>query len=274
MHITNLFVYPVKSLRGCAVDAASVDELGLVGDRRFLVVDASGQFLTQRVLPRMALIATALDDTDLSLRADGFGQIRVPLRADDAPVRTVSIWKSAGLKAEDCGDDCADWLHEMLAVECRLVRIGAQFHRPMTKSVAHPGDAVAFPDAFPFMIVSEGSLAELNRRIVSAGEPPVPMNRFRPSFVVSGGEPHVEDTWPRIKAGNLILRAGGPCGRCIVTTTDQQTGERGKEPLRTLNTYRRAADEPTTINFGQNFIHETKVGSLRVGDEVTVLPLT
>jgi len=273
MHLSGLYVYPVKSLRGTAVTTAQVDALGVVGDRRFLIVDRTGRFLTQRTLPRLARIAPQLTATDLVLASDGAGPIAVPLHASGAvsPV-TVSIWRSEGLLAEDCGDDAARWLTSLLGVECRLVRAGAQFCRPILKSAARDGDVVNFADAVPFLAIGEASLADLNDRLAESGEEPVPMNRFRPNLVIAGCPAFAEDTWPRVRIGDIVLRAAGPCGRCVVTTTDQLTGERGKEPLRTLATYRRDATDPSDVNFGQNFIHETKSGCLRVGDAVVALP--
>lgn len=277
MHLSGLFIYPVKSFRGTPVAAAGVDALGLIGDRRFLVVDEQGRHLTQRPLPRMALIATALTAGDLVLRTNDSGEIAVPLRADPSgpppPLRPVSIWKSEGLLAEDCGPDVSRFLSSFLGVTCHLVRIGEKFRRPvLNPERAAPGDVVHFGDAYPFLVTSEASLADLNDRIVARGEEPVPMDRFRPNLVIAGSGAFAEDTWPRVRVGEIVFRAGGPCSRCIVTTTDQHTGERtGREPLRTLATYRRDAREPGDVNFGQNLIHETKSGRLRIGDPVTPL---
>lgn len=274
MHLSALYLYPVKSLRGCAVTAAEVDALGLVGDRRFLVVDETdGRFLTQRTLPRMALIATGFGPASLKLSAEGAGSLSVSRLPDPAaPVRNVSVWKSEGLLAEDCGDAPAAWLSDFLKVKCRLVRIGEKFLRPILKpNVAGPGDVVTFADAFPFLVIGEATLADLNDRLEAKGEEALPMNRFRPNLVVSGGEAFAEDNWPRFRIGEIVFRAGGPCARCIMTTTDQFTGVRGKEPLRTLATYRRSPADPTDVNFGQNLIHETKAGTLRVGDEVQLV---
>lgn len=270
MHVSAIYLYPVKSLRGFAVDAASVDALGFVGDRRFLVTDEHGQFLTQRALPRMALIETALTAQDLVLRAPHGGSCAVPLRATvPAEIIPVRIWKSEGLLAEDCGVEAAVWLSHVLGRPCRLVRIGEKFMRPVNKPPrSQPADVVNFADSHPFMIVSQASLDDLNARL----EAPMPMNRFRPSFVVADCPPYAEDTWKKLRVGNVHFRTSGPCARCIVTTTDQLTAERGKEPLRTLATYRRDADDPTDVNFGQNLIHETKTGMVRVGDPVALLP--
>ncbi|MBS0662668.1 MAG: MOSC domain-containing protein [Verrucomicrobia bacterium] len=269
MHVSAIYLYPVKSLRGFAVTSADVDELGFVGDRRFLVVDERGQFLTQRTLPRMALVEAALADRDLVLRAPHMGACSVPRQAT-GPVEevTVRVWKSEGLRAEDCGVEVAVWLSEFLRTPCRLVRIGPAFRRPVAKpGKSRPDDVLAFADGYPFMVLSDASLADLNGRL----DEPLPMNRFRPSFVIGGATPFAEDTWLRVRVGPVTFRAGGPCARCIVTTTDQLTAERGKEPLRTLAMYRRDPEDPTDVNFGQNLIHETMRGTIRVGDPVEVL---
>lgn len=270
--LSGLFVYPVKSLRGCAVTSVDVDELGPIHDRRFLVVDPTGRFLTQRVLPRMALVETAVDGAVLRLGSAGFGSAEVPLHvpAGSAPLRTVSVWKSEGLQAEDCGDAPADWLSRFLGVACRLVRIGRDFHRPILKSTARPGDVVTFADAFPFMGISEASLADLNARLRASGEAPVPMDRFRPGLVFADCPAFAEDTWPRFRIGGLTFRAGGSCARCVVTTTDQATAQRYVEPLRLLATYRRDPVDASRICFGQNAIHENKAGRLSLGDPVFV----
>ena len=271
MHLSGLFIYPVKSLGGFSVPTAEVDALGLIGDRRFLVVDETGRFLTQRVLPRMALIQTALSSEALTLSAAGAGPIAIARQADSpAPLRSVTIWKSEGLLAEDCGDAPAAWLSDFLAARVRLVRIGEKFRRPVLKPAAGPGDCVTFADAVPLLVVGESTLADLNDRLVARGEAALPMNRVRPNLVVSGSAAFAEDEWPRFRIGDVAFRAAGPCIRCIITTTDQETGERGKEPLRTLATYRRTAAGSAVI-FGQNLIHETKRGTLRVGDAVSRL---
>ncbi len=282
MRVTCLFIYPVKSLGGFSVPSAELDALGLVGDRNFLVVEeTTGRFLTQRTLPRMALIATALDATHLTLSLSlspllplaPASSLRVSRATDpSAPLRTVSVWKSENLLAEDCGDTAASFLSDFLSVRCRLVRIGTAFNRPILKSSARPGDTVAFADAYPLLIIGESTLADLNDRLVAQGSDALPMNRFRPNLVFTGAPAFTEDTWPRIRIGSATFRAGGPCARCIMTTTDQATGARdGPEPLRTLATYRRDPTDPTDVNFGQNLIHETKSGSLTVGD--AILPL-
>lgn len=273
MHLSALHLYPVKSLRGISVASAEVDAQGLVGDRRFLVIDATGKFLTQRTLPRMALIDTALSPATLTLSTSSRAPISVPRASDPAaPLRTVSVWKAEGLQAEDCGDAVAAWLSDFLATPVRLVRAGAAFHRPVNKpGKSLPDDVTTFADAQPFMAISEASLHDLNDRIVTRDEDPVPMNRFRPNLVFSGTAPFAEDTWSRFRIGSIVFRAGGPCIRCILPTTDQLTAQRGKEPLRTLATYRRVPGSPSDVIFGQNLYHEVKHGTLRVGDPIELL---
>ena len=268
IRVTGLFVYPVKSLRGFAVPVASLDALGFVGDRRFLVVDQAGKFLTQRILPRMALIKTGLAGGVLTLSADGVGSISVAEASDpSASLRSVSIWKHEGLLAESCGPAVATWLSAFLDSQCSLVRIGPKFQRPMLKAASRPGDLFTFADGAPILVVSEASVAMLNDRIVEDGGEPVPMNRFRPNLVVDGCAAFAEDTWSRFRFGDVILRSAGQSERCMITTTDQLTGERGKEPLRTLATFRRSPANPTEVVFGVNLINESKSGTIRIGDE-------
>lgn len=269
--LSAIWVYPVKGLRGCVLTTAEIDSLGAKDDRRFMVVDENGRFLSQRTVPQMALVGTKFSGDRLQLSAAGRDPITVDRASDPtAARRRVSVWKHDGLVAEDCGDDAAGWLTEVLGNRCRLVRIGREFHRLVLKPAARPGDVVSFADSVPFLVISEASLANLNDRLVERGEEPVPMNRFRPNLVVSGCAAFAEDEWKRFRIGRIAFRAAGPCGRCVVTTTDQETGIRGLEPLRTLATFRRDAEDPTDVNFGQNVIHEGP-GHLRVGDAVDVI---
>jgi uncharacterized protein YcbX len=267
--VSGLFIYPVKSLRGIAVAEASLDDYGLVGDRRFLVVDDTNKFLTQRTLPRMTLITTEFGRDSLVLRNPQHGSAAVGLHESGPPL-TVQIWRDT-VEAVDCGVEIAVWLSDFLRQPCRLVRIGATYRRPVKPSKAKPGDVVSFADAYPLLALSEASLADLNDRLVAQDEEPVPMDRFRPNVVISDCVAYAEDKWPRFKIGEALFRASGPCARCPIPTTDQLTGIRYKEPLRTLATYRRDPAEPGNVYFGQNVVHETKTGHIQVGD--AVLPL-
>jgi len=210
-----------------------------------------------------------LGPAGLRLAADGCGEVCVPSAARHG-VRRVTVWRDE-VEADDCGDEPAAWLERLLGQPARLVHIGPTYHRPVRPSKAQPGDVVSFADGYPFLLASEASLGQLNDRIQENDGEPVPMNRFRPNIVVSGGRAFAEDVWTRLRIGGVTFRNAGPCTRCIVTTTDQRTGERGKEPLRTLARFRRNRDDPTDVDFAINLIHETKRGTIRIGDAVEVL---
>jgi uncharacterized protein len=269
MQLTGINIYPVKSLRGFSVTSAEVDELGLIGDRRFLVVDDNGQFLTQRALPRMAQIATELGSETLILRNPDHGSATVGLY-EHGPITPVKIWNDQ-VQALDCGVEIAVWLSDFLRHPCRLVHVGSAYSRPVNKPGALADDQVTFADTAPLLVISEASLSNLNDRIIENQSEPVPMARFRTNLVVSGCEPFAEDTWTRLKIGEVTFRAAGLCARCIMTTTDQSSGDRGKEPLHTMATFRRDQTEPSKINFGLNLINENKTGTIRVGDAVELL---
>jgi uncharacterized protein YcbX len=272
--LTAICLYPVKSCRGIAVDSAEVDARGLVGDRRFLVVDAGGRFLTQRVHPRMALIETALTADFLTLSSPNQGSVSIALSGIRHPKSkiAVTVWKDT-VTADDCGNEAAAWLSDFLGLPCRLVYTGAAYSRSLAPhkipstlaQVPSPAHEVSFADAFPFLVISEESLADLNGRL----DAPLPMNRFRPNLVVAGAAPYAEDEWRRFRIGGVVFHGATRCGRCIVTTTDQLTAARAHEPLRTLATYRRDAEG--VVMFGRNLIHESKTGRLSVGDAVELL---
>ena len=272
MDVLSLHLYPVKSLRGLSVPDVSIDDLGIVGDRRFMVVNLEGVGITQRTHPRMALLSANLTATHLILSGDGLGSVRVPLQSQsDASVLPTKIFSTEGLLSEDCGAEVAEWLSHALGAPSALRRIGPAFTRNLKPSKAKPGDEIAFTDAYPFMVVSEASLMDLNDKLVAQGEETLPMERFRPSLVIRGANAFEEDTWTSVTIGEILFRAGGPCARCIVTTTNHLTGERGHEPLRTLSRYRRDPEEHAKVNFGQNLIHETKRGTIRIRDRVVPL---
>jgi uncharacterized protein len=272
LRLTALYLYPVKSCRGIAVDTAEVDARGFVGDRRFLVVDSASRFLTQRFLPRMALIETALTSGALSLSSPDHGSVSVSLSGIRRPISRVSVWKDT-VTADDCGDEAAAWLSGFLGLACRLVHTGVSYSRllpahklpPSLSTITSPSHEVSFADAFPFLVISEESLADLNGRLHA----PLPMDRFRPNLVVAGAAPYAEDEWKRFRVGSVVFHGATRCGRCVVTTTDQLTAARAPEPLRTLATYRR--DDAGAVVFGRNLIHETKAGRLSVGDAVELL---
>lgn len=271
MRLTRICVHPVKSCRGHERVAAETDAWGLCDDRRFLVVTPDGRFLTQRELPRMALVETELTGGTLTLASPRHGFVSVPREIGTDPARRrVTVWSSA-VEADDCGEPAAEWLTRFLGTPARLVRMGAAYNRPVKPPRARPGDVVSFADGYPFLVIAEESLDDLNDRIVAAGGEAVPPDRFRANLWVRGGGPFAEDALGRFRLGSLVLRNAGPCARCVVTTTDQTTAVRGSEPLRTLASYRRDRAKPGDVHFGVNLIHETKTGTLRVGDRIESL---
>jgi uncharacterized protein YcbX len=275
VQLTSLFVYPVKSCRGIALDASEFGPDGLLHDREFLVVDGEGRFITQRTVPRLALIETGLSADALILRAPESEELRVPWQIPaHASVETpVTIWHDRVLAA-DTGDAAAAWFTRALGQPCRLVRRGPAYTRflPTTRIPAQARTAVeqvpvSFADAFPALVISEESLSDLNERL----DDPIPMDRFRPNLVLRGcSAPYAEDTWAAFRVGESAkMHAGGVCVRCTIPSIDQQLGvSQGKEPLRTLALYRRS--DAGGVIFGQNIIPEGS-GQLRVGDTVEIL---
>lgn len=262
IRVSELFVYPIKSCSASAVREAEVGVTGFDLDRRWMVVDDDGKFLTQRTHPRMTRVGVRVEEDRLVIAGDGLPELEIPVAGSTAPLVEVKVWKDT-CQANDGGAEAADWFSDFLGCRARLVRLAGDHARPLGGAGTRSGDSVSFADGFPFLLLSQGSLDGLNERLAQ----PLPMDRFRPNIVVSGCEAHVEDEWQRVRIGDLPFRVAKPCARCVVTTTDQATGERGPEPLRTLATYRMRDGE---IQFGQNLIHEGR-GLLQVGDELCVL---
>jgi uncharacterized protein YcbX len=262
MQISSLHRYPIKGCRGQALDRAEFDTLGVIDDRRLMLVDGEGRFLSQRELPALATLAPGLDGDLLTVECDGAASLRVALQGD-GEVRQVSVWGSR-LAAHDQGDDAATWFSDVLHTPARLVRWGAAAGRTIDPHYSPRSDAqTAFTDGYPALITLEASLADLNTRL----DAPIPMGRFRPNIVVSGGAAWDEDSWRAVTVGAMRFDAVKPCARCVVTTTDQQSGARHphQEPLRTLATFRTIPHLGAI--FGQNLVHRGP-GSVAVGDMV------
>jgi len=259
--VSLLNVYPVKGLKGIAVEAAVAGERGLEHDRRFMVVDSGGHFLSQRELPAMATIWTEIAGDELRLAAPDRDEVSLPLRpAAGEPVR-ATVWDSecASIAPSPQADR---WLSEALERPCRLVYMPGSTRRLSSPRHAGPDRLVGFADGYAFLVVSEASLDALNARLAR----PVPMDRFRANVVVKGCAPFAEDGWKELAVGAAMLRMAKPCGRCQVTTTDQSTGEvTGPEPLATLSAWRMSPE--FGARFGMNAV-AVRPGSVRVGDAV------
>ncbi len=270
-HLAALHVYPIKSCRGMALEEVRLGPRGFEFDREWMLVDASGRFVTQRQLPRLAMISTALTAAHLVVEAPQHGRREIPrepLRAvDPTAPRPVQIWKDTCLGLDE-GDEVADWFSSFLGQSLRLVRFAPDQRRLSNR--AWTGDLEAenaFSDGYPILVISEASLADLNQRL---GGTPLPMNRFRPNLVLGGVEPYFEDHCGTLHFADVELRIVKPCERRRITTTDQATAEVGQEPLATLATYRRDARLQGVV-FGQNAVVARGVGhTLRVGQEVAL----
>jgi uncharacterized protein YcbX len=263
--VAALYYYPVKSCRGIAVSQAEVIETGFRYDREFMLVERNtGLFLSQRELPRMALIQPEMRDSRLHLEAPGMPVFEIPVVEEGTRVLST-VWSNR-CESVDQGDEVAAWFSEFLKLDVRLVRMALDFKRRVKPIYAVSGqEEVSFVDSMPFLILSLESLQDLNRRL----EKPVLTDRFRPNIVLSGSNlPYGEDRLKQAQIGEITMRATKPCARCEITTIDQQNVQTGKEPLRTLATYRRS--ESGSVVFGQYFIHENN-GTIKTGDRLKVL---
>ena len=260
--LTALNIYPVKSCRGIHVQEALLTTKGLERDREWMVVDPSGAFVTQREEPRMALITTELTADALVVRGPALEALVIPLPIRPMTLRTVQVWRHT-LDALDEGPEAAEWFSTFLKRPVHLVRFPGDHRRLSNREWTGSINAEnRFSDAYPILLISEESLADLNHRI---GGPPLLMDRFRTNLVVAGGPAYIEDSAQSLQAPDIEFRIIKPCTRCSITATNQQTAEVGIEPLKTLATYRRS-QRPLGVVFGQNIVTIRGVGNrLRVG---------
>ena len=276
--VKNIFVYPIKSFQGVELKQAKVTAKGFAWDRELMLVNEKGKFLTQRQYPDLAKIKVKILDNFLSLSVQNSDlepfQFQPSLTGREMK---VEVWSDRTI-AIDQGDEIADWLQIALNLKAnhkyRLVRQSPQYIRVIQeKSTSDQQKSVNFADTYPFLLTTTASLADLNRRIQESyknKEQTVPMNRFRPNIVVHTDEPFIEDTWKLISLGEVDFDVVKPCSRCIVTTTNQITGERNKlqEPLKTLSSFRQFGKDG--IMFGENMI-PINTGVVKVGDVLQVI---
>jgi len=243
--LTEIWVYPIKSLGGISVPSWQVQPKGLAYDRRWMLTDADGRFLTQRVHPAMALFKLAIDEAGLVVTYNG-ESLTVPFGHAEGPEQSVVIWDDT-VTAREVSVRHSAWFSERLGMACKLVFFPEENTRPVDPRYKVNNEHVSLADAYPLLIIGQSSLDDLNARL----ESPVPMDRFRPNLVFSGGEPFEEDTWREFAVGTNRFVGVKPCARCVLTTVNQETAERGTEPLRTLATYRKRDNK---ILFGQNLV--------------------
>ncbi len=262
IRLSGLYRYPVKSLAGEFLDQSRLDGFGLWRDRRWMLVDREGRFLSQRELPRMTLIRPSLTRDGLLLQTPQLPDLTVSLPEEVGERLKVRIWNDTCV-AQAADSSAHAWLSDFLGAACRLVHMPERTIRPVDPAYARPADRAAFADGFPLLLISQASLDDLNRRL----DEPLPMIRFRPNLVVDGCEPYAEDGWRRIRIGELTLRVVKPCSRCKITCVDPYTAETGREPLKTLARYRQRGNQ---VHFGQNLLHDGP-GELRLGMPLEVL---
>jgi uncharacterized protein len=292
--LASIHIYPMKAARGVDLEQSVVEPWGLAGDRRWLLVDQDGRCVTQREEPSLARVTITYDTalrgpisvsanranranrTDRANRAAGAAgaagppppacRIAPPALDCGAELVQATVWDSV-VPAASAGPAAAAWFSAYLGRPVRLVYLDDPTRRPVDPEYGRNGDTVSFADGYPLLLTTSGSLDGLNRWLTEAGDQPVPMTRFRPSVVVTGVPPWAEDRWRRIRIGAVPFRVAKPCGRCVVTTTDQLTGERSGQPLKMLGRHRNFNQE---LVFGQNLIPDAP-GVIRVGDPLEIL---
>lgn len=260
--LSQLYCYPVKSLAGLSLSQSAVEPFGLQYDRRWMIVETqSGDFMSQRRYPQMTLIQVEQHQQYILLRDWEERTLQVETPFGDQQ-REVIVWGDH-CQAWDAGDEAADWLSKLLQYDCRLVYFPDDGLRQVDPVYAQANDKTAFSDGFPLLLISQDSLDDLNRRM----DEPVGMMRFRPNIVVSGCGAFAEDRWKRIRIGDITMRVVKPCSRCSIPNVNPITGKREKEPMSTLNQYRR---QDGKIFFGQNVIAD-QMGEIAVGMPVEIL---
>ena len=261
LKVQDIFIYPIKSLGGIRLQEAEVEERGFRWDRRWMLVDQQGVFVSQRTFPQLALLGVRIEENHLQVfhKSNPSVKLEIPLDLAEGPEIKVQIWDDEVL-GKVVSPDIDRWFTDFLGFEVNLVVMPETTHRKVDPRYAVNGESVSFADGMPYLLISQESLDELNSRLDSQ----VSMDRFRPNIVISGGEPFIEDQLKTIQIAGIDLRIVKPCARCVLTTVDQETGEKGKEPLRTLSLYR---TQNNKVMFGQNVI-ALQSGKIRVGDEV------
>ena len=268
--VSQLWIYPIKSLRGISLDTVLLEKRGFQYDRRWMLVDSDNQFITQRQYARMALIETELSEFGLSVRAPDMPVLIIP-----HPDQQVELYDEVKVKcwedqimAQHINTAIDNWFSEFLGMDCQLVYMPEHCERAVDPDYALNNDIASFSDGFPNLLISEASLVDLNRRV----DIELTMNRFRPNIVISGGDPYVEDTLKHFRINGIDFFGVKPCSRCLITTINPQTGEReGREPLNTLSGYRKLNNK---VYFGQNVLHKLSYVSdnlIKIGDTVEVI---
>ncbi len=262
MHLSGLFIYPIKGCAGVSLAQSELVRRGLAFDRRFMLVDRHGVFITQREVPTLCRVLPELRGSALAITAPAMPRLELPLEPSSGEPLAYQVWGYGGHGWRVA--DGSRWFSELLGSDVSLVFMPEHELRPVNPRRALPTDVVSFADGYPLLVISEASLADLNARLPE----PITMARFRPNLVVADCEAYAEDGFARVEIGDISMRGVKRCERCVVTTIDPASGANGKEPLSTLSQYRR---EDGKVWFGMNLVHDAS-GHLRLGDPVTVKP--
>jgi uncharacterized protein len=252
--VQELNIYPVKSCRGIPLQSAKLVQTGLQWDRHWMIIDATGSFITQRTHPQLARLQPAIEGESLVLRQEGFSPLQVPLEPRGESLQVI-VWKDR-CTALDQGDEAGQWLSDAIKDSVRLVRVPTAIDRMANAQYAGPDpQPVTFVDGFPILVTNRASLDDLNQRMPEA----LPMARFRPNIVLEDLPAFAEDRIAALRIGNVTLRLVKPCTRCVITSTDQQTGERGANPLPYLRKFR--FDKSLLgVTFGENAVVAAGIG--------------
>lgn len=261
--LSEINIYPIKSLGGISLQSSEVEERGLKYDRRWVLVDESNTFFTQRDFPEMALIKVAIEQQRLKLqhKTKTVEPLLIPFEFEHLKTEKVVIWKDT-VVGDFYNNQIDEWFSNILGIKCHLVKMPETTKRVVDEFYAK-NKIVSFADGYPFLIIGQASLDDLNTRM----EIPLPMNRFRTNFVFNGGKPFEEDNWKKFKIGNVVFQAVKPCARCVITTTNQETAKRLHEPLLTLSKFRKFGNE---VMFGMNLICHS-MGKIKLGDIINPL---
>jgi len=262
--VSQLFIYPVKSLGGFEVLAAVLTDRGFQYDRRWMLVDTDNQFLTQREHPVMSLLQTTIEGDKLVIyyKHDITDKITMPLNPITEITIRVKVWDDE-CDAQFVSNIADEWLSKKIGMTCRLVYMPDTERRKVDERYAINNEITSFSDGYPLLLIGQASLDDLNRRLAE----PLPMNRFRPNIVFTGGHPYDEDTMEHIKVNGIDLYGVKLCARCVMTTIDQNNAIKGKEPLKTLAGYR---NKENKIFFGQNILFK-HTGSMQTGNIINII---
>ena len=262
MQLQDIYIYPIKSLGGIRLEEAILEERGLKYDRRWMLVDDRGMFLSQRDHPKMAFLQTKLtkDSLLVLLKQKPEVSIEIPFEAKTNDMISVTVWDDEVI-GQIVDYRLNDWFSEQLGLSCKLVKMPDSTLRKLPTKYAVNDESVSFADGMPYLVIGQASLDDLNSKL----ELPVPMDRFRPNLVFSGGKAFEEDKWEKVKIGESLFKITKPCARCVMTTVDQTTGKKSKEPLKTLSNYRNVNGK---VMFGQNMLL-LEGEKIRVGELLT-----